>query len=134
MEFKNEGRRWFTVADALIIIVIAAFIIGAAVMFMLPRGEETGGQRARVTLQLQLDSAPEGINKGDKAFFDGVEIGTVTNVDPGFYIVIVDAELEKGPAGYSAGESFIRVNSAFTLETKLCLAPGTVIAISEREG
>jgi len=124
----------FSLADALIIILAAAFIIGAAVLYMLPRSEEAGGDKTRVSLQIQLHNTPEGISKGDAVFYSGIKIGTVTNVDGGFYIVIIDADLEKSEAGYSAQGDLLRINGAFLLETKTVYARGTVIAIEEREG
>ena len=132
MNDNKKNSRWFTVVDALIILIVLGFIIGAAVLFTMPRGEETGDESVRVSLQLQINGPLSGLRTGDKAFFDGVEIGSLSIVDEGGGMVVLDARVEKGASGYSAGDTLIRINGAFILETKLCYVPATVIAIEEK--
>lgn len=130
---SRKEEHWFTVADALIIIVTAALIISAVVLFVLPASEDTEQSSVSLFIQVSLDEPPDGINRGDKVFRGETEIGEVTTSDGSSYMLVIKAEAEKRADGYYVNDEAVRINGGFKVETRVRAVTGVVVEI-EAEG
>ena len=52
---ENKRSRWFTVADALIIVVALLLLVGAALLFLMPNLEKNETNKVKVTLQINFE-------------------------------------------------------------------------------
>jgi len=130
---EKKEKHWFTAADALIVVLVAALIIGSAVTFLFPKQEENVIKKVKAAIVVHLDEEISGIKAEDKLFYGETEIGSVQKIDKAANNVVAVIEVEKDDGVYYLGGEPIRVNGAFTLETRLCRAVGLVSDIGDKE-
>lgn len=75
----KKAERWFTVIDALVIILVAALIVSAVVLFVLPKESKT--ERINFDLTLTVEQGSESaIKVGDRILYGGEAVAEVTEV------------------------------------------------------
>lgn len=131
--FDNKRKHWFTVADALILVVVVALLVGSAVIFLFPREEKTTAVPVQASIIVYTEEGVDRISEEEKLFLGEEAIGTVQLVDKSanYVVILVDAEKDEGV--YYLGGNPIRINGTFTLETRLCKLNGVVKSIGDKE-
>ncbi len=135
--FVKKRKHWFTVADALILIVVVALLVGSAVIFLFPREEKSTAVPVQASLMVYVENCTEEelarINENEKLFLGEETIGTVQLVDNSANYVVVLVDMEKDEGVYYLDGKPVRVNGVFTLETRLCKFDGVVKSIGDKE-
>lgn len=161
---QKKAERWFTIVDALIIILVAALLVSAVVLFVLPKEEKT--QRISFELAFTVEQGTEdAINVGDSILFDGEKVAEITEVlvsdatktvpswteDP-VTKAILSTKLVSVPVagkrlvnltlkavatekndGFYVGDTAVRVNGSFHVETNEFCGNATVTALALSE-
>lgn len=137
-KYENARSHWFTVADALILLLVIGLIVAAVALFLFPPTEEDEAKLASVSLDLTLEKDSEEllehVGVGDKVFSGETAIGEVVSKDINNRYVLVTVSLEVEDNGsYSLNGEPIMINSKFVLETKVCSINSTVVGLSVKE-
>lgn len=130
---EKKEKHWFTAADALIVVIVLGLLIGSAILFLFPTKEETEAKTVQAAIVVHLEGEIIGIKANDKLFVGETEIGSVQKVDTAANNVVAVIQVEKEDGVYYLDGNPVRVNGAFTLETRLCHATGVVSDIGDKE-
>lgn len=134
---ESTRARWFSVADAFLLLLIVGLIVAAAALFLFPPADEEDAETVVVDLELTLESGSEQIMENiavDDAVFNGdTEIGKVVSTDINSRYVLVSVTLEVDDGNYCLNGQPVMINSAFVLETRTCSVNGTVRYLSVKE-
>ncbi|MBQ3195545.1 MAG: hypothetical protein IJB65_03665 [Clostridia bacterium] len=134
---ENKRSRWFTVADALIIVVALLLLVGAALLFLMPNLEKNETNKVKVTLQINFEQEYQGkiasLNDNIPVFSGDEEIGTMVRRTPDNLTVYADMSLVYEDGIYYYNGAPLRINGSFVLETKLDKICGRIVDI-QKEG
>lgn len=134
---ENKRSRWFTVADALIIVVALLLLVGAALLFLMPNLEKNETNKVKVTLQINFEQEYQGkiasLNDNIPVFSGDEEIGTMVRRTPDNLTVYADMSLVYEDGIYYYNDAPLRINGSFVLETKLDKMCGRIVDI-QKEG
>ncbi len=133
----NKRSRWFTVADALIMVVALLLLVGAAFLFLMPNLKDNEINTVTATLQISFDEEQmetvSGLEGNLPLFAGGKEIGFIARKTPDNRTVYAEVKLvyENG-VYYIEGEP-LRINGEFVMETKTQSLTGRIADI-KKEG
>lgn len=130
---ENKRSRWFTVADALIIVIALLFIVGAAFLFLMPTLNRADQNRVIATLQISFENEDQAkvvnLETNSSLFCNGEEIGTIVRKTPDNHTVYAEVELLYEDGVYYYNGNAVRINGEFVLETRLDILTGRVVDI-----
>lgn len=129
----KKEKHWFTAADALIVVIVMALLIGSVVLFLFPKKEASTSVPVEASVIVHFSGTINGISAGDPLFHGETEIGAVQKVDKTANNVIVIINMEKDNGVYMFDGKPVRINGSFTLETRLCKLTGSVSDIGDKE-
>ncbi len=133
----NKRSRWFTVADALIIVIALLLLVGAALLFLMPNLKDNEINTVTATLQISFDETQtENISnlEGNVPLFYGdKEIGIIVRKTPDNRTVYAELKLIYENGVFYLEEEPLRINGEFVMETKTQSLTGRIVDI-QKEG
>lgn len=133
----NKRSRWFTVADALIIVIALLLIVGAALLFLMPTLNKGDAETTKVSLQISFSSEQQSgvatIEDNIQIYNNGKEVGTVVRKTPDNRTVYAELNLAFNDGVYYLNGNPLRINGEFVLETKTQSLTGRIVDI-RKEG
>ena len=138
MSFTDNTRsRWFTVADALIIVIALLLLVGAALLFLMPNMKDNENNTVTATVQISFDETQTdniSLLEGNLPLFaNGKEIGIIARKTPDNRTVYAEIELVYEKGVYYVDGTPLRINGEFVMETKTQSLTGRIVDI-QKEG